>query len=136
MNDDLIEITNYFDLAIDIHHIFPRSYSQKQNFKRNLWNSSVKAPLSARTNRSIGGRAPSSYLESIEKNNGISPDRLDNTLKTHCIDPELLRMDQFHEFIRDRAGHLLDFIETAMGKEISGRDSDEEVIDSYGGPLP
>ncbi|WP_226655887.1 GmrSD restriction endonuclease domain-containing protein [Guptibacillus hwajinpoensis] len=135
MNDDPIEITNYFDLAIDIHHIFPRSYSQKQNFKRNLWNSSVnKAPLSARTNRSIGGRAPSSYLESIEKNSGISPDRLDKTLITHCIDPELLRKDQFHEFIRERAGHLLDLIEAAMGKKISGRDSDE-VIDSYGGPL-
>jgi hypothetical protein len=58
LSGDPIEITTYFDLAIDIHHIFPKAYCEKQ-YHRNLWNSSVnKAPLSAKTNRIIGGEGP------------------------------------------------------------------------------
>ena len=68
LSGDSIEIASYFDLAIDIHHIFPRAYCEKQNYKRGLWNSSVnKSPLSAKSNRSIGGRAPSTYLAGIER---------------------------------------------------------------------
>lgn len=44
---DSIEITNYFDLAIDIHHIFPKKYCEQTGYSRYLWNSSVnKTPLS------------------------------------------------------------------------------------------
>ena len=61
--------------------------------------------------------------------------RLDEILHSHQLNPTLLRSDNFEEFIRDRAGRLLDLIERAMGKAISGRDS-EEVIRNFGGPLP
>jgi len=60
--------------------------------------------------------------------------RLDEILKTHKITPDLLRSDAFEKFIRDRASSLLDLIEAAMGKRISGRDSDE-VIHEYGDAL-
>ena len=60
--------------------------------------------------------------------------RLDEILKTHKIAPDLLRSDSFQELIRNRASNLLDLIETAMGKRISGRDSDE-VIHEYGDSL-
>ncbi|SHJ80579.1 DUF262 domain-containing protein, partial [Desulfofundulus thermosubterraneus] len=57
LSGDSIEVTNYFDLAIDVHHIFPKAYCEKQGYSRGLWNSSLnKAPLSAKTNRIIGGR--------------------------------------------------------------------------------
>ena len=134
LSGDSIEITSYFDLAIDIHHIFPKSYCENR-YKRSLWNSSVnKAPLSAKTNRIIGGKAPSYYLANIEKQNNIEKTRLDEILKTHKISPEILRSDAFEEFIRDRASSLLDLIEVATGKKVSGRDSDE-VIHEYGAEL-
>jgi hypothetical protein len=135
LSGDPIELSSYFDLSIDIHHIFPQDYCIKRGLKQQLWNSSVnKAPLSAKTNRAIGGRAPSEYLRSIERNHDLSPNRLDEILRTHRIDPALLRADAFEEFIRDRASRLLDLISDAMGKTITGRDSDE-VITAFGSPL-
>ena len=134
LSGDPIEITTYFDLAIDIHHIFPKSYCENR-YKRSLWNSSVnKAPLSAKTNRIIGGKAPSYYLANIEKQNNIEKTRFDEILKTHKISPSILRSDAFEEFIRDRASSLLNLIEGATGKKVSGRDSDE-VIHEYGAEL-
>ena len=134
LSGDPIEITSYFDLAIDIHHIFPKTYCENK-YKRSLWNSSVnKAPLSAKTNRIIGGKAPSDYLTNIEKQSSMDRPRLDEILKTHKIAPDLLRSDAFEEFIRDRASSLLDLIEAAMGKSVSGRDSNE-VIHEYGDAL-
>ena len=134
LSGDPIEITTYFDLAIDIHHIFPKAYCENK-YKRSLWNSSVnKAPLSAKSNRIIGGKAPSVYLTNIEKQSNMDSPRLDEILKTHKIAPELLRSDSFEDFIRDRASNILDLIEAAIDKRISGRDSDE-VIHEYGDAL-
>ena len=58
---------------------------------RILWNSAVnKAPLSAKSNRVIGGKAPSFYLKSIEQNHRMPSDRLDEILRTHQINPDRL----------------------------------------------
>ncbi len=135
LSGDTIEIHSYFDMAIDIHHIFPRSYCEKQGQKEHLVNSAInKAPLSARTNRIIGGNAPSSYLASLEKNHGVSPGKLDAILISHRINPVLLRADDFAGFLRDRATQLVDLIEGAMEKAVVGRDS-EETVSAFGGPL-
>ena len=136
LSGDPIDLNLYFDEAIDIHHIFPRSFCEKAGVNGQFMNCAVnKAPLTARTNRIIGGNAPSSYLASLEKNHAVSPEKLDVILKSHRIDPVLLRSDNFTGFLRDRAAKLLDLIEEAMGKKISGRDS-EEVVAAFGGPLP
>ncbi|PKN45142.1 MAG: hypothetical protein CVU63_09320, partial [Deltaproteobacteria bacterium HGW-Deltaproteobacteria-20] len=135
INGDSIELTTYFDQAVDIHHIFPRSHCEKVNYPRQKWNSVVnKAPLTARTNRILGGNAPSRYLASIETNHRVAADRLDEILATHLIDPALLRGDSFDEFIRDRARQLLDMVEKAMGKAVVGRDA-EDVVKEFGGEL-
>ena len=135
LSGDPIEVTTYFDLAVDIHHIFPRKYCEGHGFNRDVWNSSVnKAPLTGRTNRMIGGEAPSKYLAGLEATDGVTSERLDSSLRSHLIQPELLRSDAFDEFIRDRAARLLSVIETATGRTVSGRDS-EEVINAFGGSL-
>ncbi|QDU39204.1 hypothetical protein Mal4_35410 [Maioricimonas rarisocia] len=135
VSGDSIALSSYFDLSIDIHHIFPRAYCEKRNYKKNLWNSSVnKAPLSAKTNRAVGGKAPSEYLAAIEKNYKMESARLDEIIDSHAIDPLLLRSDRFDDFIQDRAIRLLDLIEQAMGKAVSGRDANE-TINAFGGPL-
>ena len=135
LNGDAIELTNYFDKAVDIHHIFPSAYCQKMEYKPIFWNSVVnKTPLTSRTNRILGGNAPGTYIRTIENSYKVEPQHLDAHLESHLIAPDLLRNDKFELFIRDRAAKLLDLIEHAMGKSISGRDSDE-VIGAFGDSL-
>ncbi|EFI34794.1 Protein of unknown function DUF2081 [Desulfonatronospira thiodismutans ASO3-1] len=135
INGDPIETTTYFDQAVDIHHIFPRSYCIKQQYERRFWNSIInKAPLTSRTNRIVGGKAPSSYMASIVKNHGISSHNLHNHIETHLINPALLEVDDFTGFISDRAKKLLDLIQAAIGKSVTGRDS-QEVVQEFGGHL-
>ena len=50
------------------------------------------------------------------------------------LSPELMRSDDFAGHIIFRAKALLDSIEKAMGKPISGRDS-EDVIKAFGASL-
>ena len=55
---------------VDIHYVFPINYCEKREKPIPYWlyQSVVnKAPIDARTNRSIGGRAPSSYLPNLEE---------------------------------------------------------------------
>jgi len=135
LSGDQLEITNYFDMAVDIHHIFPRAYCQSKGFSSDLWNSSVnKAPLSAKTNRIIGGKAPSTYVSTLQREYSMESERLDELLRSHQIAPVILRADQFYEFIRDRASKLLDLIEKAMNKKVTDRNS-EEVMQAFGGSL-
>lgn len=135
VSGDAIELTNYFEQAVDIHHIFPRAYCLRENYKQQVWNSIVnKSPLIARTNRILGGNKPSTYLRSIEGNFSLDPKSLDKHLRSHLINPELLRGDDFDNFIRDRATKLLDLIEKSIGKSVTGRDSDE-VIAAFGDKL-
>lgn len=129
-----IEYTSYFDDAVDIHHIFPRAWAERQGISKLVWNGVVnKAPMTARTNRFLGGDAPSQYLRKLEKKN-LSSSRIDQILVSHAIDPVALRSDDFAAFVRRHGACLLDLIEGATGKPIAGRDS-AEVIEHFGGPL-
>lgn len=86
------------------------------------------------TNREIGGVAPSVYLTKIENKGQVSSDILDTYLTTHWIDVVSCRNDNFQEHIIKRAKMLLNAIEKATGKSISGRDS-EDVVNAFGGKL-
>jgi hypothetical protein len=133
LTGNAIEFTNYVEEAVDIHHLFPRRYCEAKTLDRSQWNSVVnKAPLTARTNRSIGGDAPSVYLERLDRK--MDTKRVDEILSTHLADAQFMRNDSFSEFLRDRASRVLDAVEEAMGKAVVGRDS-EEVKKAFGGPL-
>ncbi len=135
ISGDAIELTNYFDEAVHIHHIFPRAYCIKEDYSRGKWDSVInKAPLTSHTNRILGGNKPSTYIKSIEQNYSVASHRLDGHLQSHLIKSELLRNDDFDNFIRDRAIRLLDLIEKAMGKTVTGRDSGE-VVTAFGTTL-
>jgi len=55
-----IDISTYFAEAIDIHHIFPIAWCEKKGISKSDYNCIVnKTPLSARTNRIVGGDPPS-----------------------------------------------------------------------------
>jgi hypothetical protein len=130
-----MDFSTYSDEKIDVHHIFPRDYCVGMNYDKLKWNSIVnKTPISASSNREIGGYAPSVYLERIEKKGSVSTEELDRYVESHWIDYNLLRNDDFQNFMIRRAGRLLGAIETATGRTIAGKDSNE-VQQAFGAEL-
>lgn len=130
-----MDFSTYSDEKIDIHHIFPKDHCISQGYSREKWNSIInKTPISASSNREIGGYAPSVYLGRLEKKGSVSSADLDSYVETHWIDHDLLRKDEFQNFIIDRAKKLLNAVEQVTGRKISGRDS-EEVRKSFGEAL-
>lgn len=116
----------------DIHHIFPRAYCEKTGLPRERWNSIVnKTPLIARTNRVIGGVAPSRYLSKIKSEGQIDDAGLRERIESHLINYDALAADDFDTYFIDRAKKLLDSIEKAMGKSVPDRTS-EETIKRFG----
>jgi len=61
-----------------------------------------KAAISSRTNRIIGGVAPSKYLRSLEKRGEICTSKMDHILVTHLIVAGTLRADNFEAFFEAR----------------------------------
>lgn len=130
-----MDFSTYSNEKIDIHHIFPKDYCVGKKYDRAKWNSIVnKTPISASSNREIGGVAPSTYLGKLEKKGSVLPSDLDGYVETHWINHSLLRNDEFQNFIVDRAKKLLSAIEAVTGRTISGKDSDE-VQQEFGAAL-
>ena len=115
-----LTVTAYHDDPIDIHHIFPVAWCKADlPIPEWLYNSIInKTPVDAETNRRIGGRAPSDYLPLLRKRNA----RLDETLRSHWLDPELLEDDDFSGCFIERGEQMLGLIGRAMGRNISGRE--------------
>ncbi len=110
------------EVALDIHHIFPRDWCIKQGIKRESYDSILnKTPLSYKANRKIGGDAPSVYLQRVqsEKQVGLSDAEMDEVLSSHALNPEFLRTDDYEAFRADRRIRLSQLISSAMGKPVS-----------------
>ncbi|CDH46641.1 GmrSD restriction endonuclease domain-containing protein [Candidatus Contendibacter odensensis] len=109
------------DVALDIHHIFPQDWCEKNgSIPRKLYNTVVnKTPISYKANRMIGGSAPSQYLQKIQKHSQVQIGDADmNTiLGSHCIPADHLRSDDFAAFYQARKQNLLILIEKAIGKQ-------------------
>jgi len=124
--------TSFFDEAVDIHHIFPQKWC-KENGKDKLEYDSIvnKTPLSARTNRIIGGVAPSEYLARLETGasdfQSVVGEKLDEYLQSHLASPELLRADRYEDFIKERQKSLLKLIEKSMNKSAEPSGDDDEA---------
>lgn len=126
--------TIFFGENVDIHHIFPKDWCKKQGIEERVFDSIInKTPLSYRTNRIIGGVAPSAYLSKLATGNSKTPPidgvKLDGFLKSHLIDPMLLRVDSFDKFMVDRQKKLLSLIERATGRVAYTGDVQEEGED-------
>lgn len=127
--------TVFFGENVDIHHIFPQKWCKEQGIQASVYDSIInKTPLSYRTNRIIGGAAPSEYLAKLEEGNDsappISSDRLNDYLRSHVIEPALLRANAFDSFMVDRQRQLLNLIEEAMGKPAHGGAVREEALEA------
>ena len=116
-----IDVNRFFGRNIDIHHVFPKAWCEQRSATKlgvrippRIFNSAInKAPLSAETNRRIGGRAPSRYLDSLRKD---YPE-VDRAVERSFVDPNTLRDDNFVMFFVKRGVALTKLIHDAMGKD-------------------
>ena len=127
------DIMTFFNDRIDIHHIFPQAWCKKKNIAPAVFNSIVnKTPLSKASNISVGGDAPSMYLRRIKSEEGVSSPVLDDILRSHLIEPEHLRNDDFTSFFETRIQALSAIVSEAMSKPViaeSGGDEDERDVE-------
>lgn len=125
MEDKALDKVQYATLETDIHHIFPKSWCAANGIDDERRESIVnKTAITARTNRAIGGSAPSKYLAVIEVKAQIPAIQLDRLLDSHLILAAALRIDDFDAFFVTRRERLCELIEAAMGKRVQ-RDVDE-----------
>lgn len=120
-NATIQELDAQQELALDIHHIFPRKWCDDRGLDSKVYDSILnKTNISYKANRKIGGDAPSVYLQKIqnEKQVGLSDEQMDDLLASHSLSPSFLRKDDFEMFIQDRRQQLIDLIAKAMGKDV------------------
>lgn len=122
--------TVFFDENVDIHHIFPVDWCKKNSIPPSIYNSVInKTPLSAKTNRMLGGSAPSKYLAKLEEKDGpIIAEQLPEILESHLIDPHFLRQDDFEGFMEDRQKRLIALIEDVTGASVIPSGVTEETL--------
>lgn len=125
MEDKALDKVQHSDLAVDIHHVFPQKWCKDNGIDDEHRESIVnKTAISARTNRTIGGVAPSDYLRVIESRAQIGSERVDELLATHRIPAGLLRRDDFNAYFAARRESLCRLVEGAIGKPVQ-RDIDQ-----------
>ncbi len=114
-----LSLANLADEKVDIHHIFPKAWCARANppVPPRLYDSIInKTPIDAKTNRKIGGNAPSRYLSRLSAD--IKPDTLNEVLRAHWLNPELLSDDKFAECFVERGQAMLHLIGRVMGKTL------------------
>ena len=118
--DQDITIATHHTLAVDIHHIFPKTWCIAEKIDDLRRESIVnKTAISAVTNRRIGGQAPSKYLPKLRQEAETTAEELRRRVEQHHIDYEALAADDFDGFFEARRKNLLELIASAMGKAVS-----------------
>lgn len=119
MLDRVLDFTTYDELQVDIHHVFPFAWCLKSGIDPAQRESIInKTPLSKSTNQKLGGVSPALYMPKLD-DKGLTPDQVDEKIRTHAIDPSFLRQGDFDGFFTDRRRRLVELIEDAMGKPVT-----------------
>lgn len=137
------DIMTFFNDRIDIHHIFPKAWCQKQGIPAGDYDSIInKTPLFYATNIFISGDAPSIYLKRIQDEHGIVEKDLDDFLRSHLIEPKFIRADDFYRSFEARKKALSALVANAMNKSVIEKlsnpepesepvsDADDELLES------
>ena len=131
-SNDSLSIATYNNENIDIHHIFPvawcRSTEEKPAIPADIYDSVInKTPLSAATNRIIGGRGPATYLKRLQEDMGNA--RLEQALEAHWLNPRHLAANNFQDSFVERGEALLRLIGQAMGRDLgTGRETFRKAL--------
>ena len=130
LTGDPSTVQTYFGDAVDIHHVFPKKWCADERIDTRRSESIVnKTPLRYRTNRIIGGVAPSRYLDSLERNHGTDRARLERSLRSHFIEPQALYSNDFDAAFAARSRALLVAISGAIGKDLVSDPEQAAILD-------
>ncbi|MCT1430930.1 DUF262 domain-containing protein [Brachybacterium muris] len=111
---------HYLELRVDIHHIFPKAWCNKNDIPWEQRESIVnKTPLARTTNIKLSGNAPSVYRKTIERESQAPAALIDEVVADHQIDPKLLWADDFQGFFTARREALCALVEQATGKSVT-----------------
>jgi hypothetical protein len=131
-----LDETDWEECKLDIHHIFPRAWCDKQAtpIPPKRYNSILnKTPISFKANRMIGGKSPSDYLKQLQTHKNVQLDDagMDRILASHYIDPVSLRANDYEHFIERRRQMLINLIGEVMGKAVvtTGEAVAEDEVD-------
>ena len=124
--DQDITLASHHNLAVDIHHIFPKAWCEAKKVDDLRRESIVnKTGIAADTNRhAIRAKAPSKYVKALAIAAGVSDDVIQKRIAGHQIGVDHLLADDFDAFFTDRRRRLLDLIGDAMGREITDAAAD------------
>jgi hypothetical protein len=98
----------------DIHHVFPRDYLKKNDYKRGMYNQIANyVYMQSEINIKVGNKAPVTYFDELHQQcngNGLvygaicEMDALKKNLAMNCIPESIFGMDlaQYEEFLRQR----------------------------------
>ena len=118
--DQDITLANHHQLAVDIHHVFPKAWCNAHGIDDLRRESIVnKTAISAATNRTIGGKAPSRYVVQLAERAGVPEASIQARIEGHQIAFGALASDDFDRYFDARRSALLAVIGQAMGKEIA-----------------
>ncbi|MCR5259156.1 MAG: DUF262 domain-containing protein, partial [Desulfovibrio sp.] len=135
MQETGMELAKSMADAPDIHHIFPKKWCDAHGVPPEKRDSIVnKTPLLPATNLYVGGSAPSAYSRKIMDAFGMDEARYRASVESCLVDWDAFMADDFDVFFVERAKRLLDLVETAMGKAVADRDS-EQTIAEFGASL-
>lgn len=99
------------------------------------WNSIInKTPLLPESNRQIGGEAPSVYSKRVLRKADIDENEYRSRVESHLVDYDKFITDDFDGYFIARAKSITKVIESAMGKTIADKGS-EQTINIYGESL-
>lgn len=121
--------TNLFlDTNQDHHHIFPRRALREMGINDPRGETIVnKTLISSEVNRSIGGRRPSQYVQTLRNNLGTPV--FDDILQSHAIGPSHLGSDNWEAFVGDRRESLRSLIESVCGGNVQQFSDDLSSIE-------
>ncbi|MGI8484092.1 MAG: GmrSD restriction endonuclease domain-containing protein [Thermomicrobiales bacterium] len=112
-----LSVNLYYDSQQDHHHIFPVNALSNLGIDDWRMNSIVnKTLIGASSNRSIGGRLPSAYVETMKSR--LGEERTNTILRSHLVSPETLQSDDWEDFFLSRREELKQLIHTTCGGQM------------------
>ena len=114
------ELTNHLlgHLAqLQIHHFFPKALLYKHGYRKREVNAIANFTfLTQETNLEVSKRDPTEYVPHYEE-------RTPGAIETHWIstDPELLKLENYHDFLADRRKRLADTANEFLDKLVGGQ---------------
>lgn len=110
----------------DHHHIFPKAALKKLGITDPRLDSVInKTLINAAVNKSIGGRQPSQYVQTLR--NQLTSATVDDILQSHLVNADMLSNDDWEAFMRDRCERLRQLIASICGGNVQPF-SDADIV--------